>query len=1796
MDIHRALRYADEILDDPLKARFRSFWSSLACEKDVVQTAEFCRLTGVIDFVHLPEIGVTPYRFYPGVGFAPHDDARQWSITMPEVTPCLRTMCPGDVITCHGKAKIYDAKITYDKNVIFCRWPQFQGSLPWNVIHWFSGGYMGWSRAISWLAKREPECAIGQQIFVDSDQKVMQCWSQDAGRQFVNAPICPHAKWDPAPVTGVCGEVADLSIARLACFQNNVIETMSPPCISWSRGGKNCGLNSSAGFAFFEAIQVALTQPVIVIAECADETPKHPHFCLLADSFRLLGYKSVWQQVVPTHFLTHMSRTRWLAVWIRHDIPGKCIDAVFELRPNQFTPWHAAGNKLFAPDQIHKQLVLDEHLRQIYGDPNLLPPAKRYRYTSPTQVFEIRQAQVTSPMPTLCASYTKQHCLSSEHVREKGIFASLQIIDDQVLFLDPLRFIALFGSVGKVTIPCEINLAFHILGNAIIVPHALLACSVAFSAIGDFRWTPTGLVAECWQDRLQFASSIVRVVDEFLVVHPLLDFCLDPPIRIPAGDGDLDFVITSPNRPDRVSGKVSMQLTLADFVESVIGVPQYMHSLLAFGAETDSATPELRLQRVASIAATWKISLDSLVIAVVDFALLQAVTISPTLDFVLEKSIKTAKVIKVPPKLDNDAFFAHEQLCPLLSLIEKQSMCAEDEHVPSKQGVAMFYPLQANVLLRHGPNGLWPHVQGLLAGYAHGGNLSIVQSPTVTLLGQQVVVCFSEPVLHNRVVVALEDIPTSHLQCTVSDKTIRADAEFDINGRASFLEQINGVPIPRDEEITLHHADLLSIRPIEQIEKAIRCGGHHEGDPSPALPSNATFYQRCEFSVNTSGWIATDELIHLVSSIQDHLPSPAPHFEVMQWQGQSSDLESLLLGEPEFLTTLTTWLFVLVQSHWMLCIVNTESVRAHVSVQGCASSNIQPLIAALARVLDLAPSRIAVSFVPTDLVPHMCGWTFVQQFAANSSFVPQQLVVSNSALPTNFVDAIQEVLASSREEWMKAGASPTLCNFARDSRRLFFYHLADHADPLEASHGFQQREPTLMPAPQPPVNADPIRVRLQHLWRQPAWLASDTCDHVLTTLRNALPHTLFGPPLQWDSQSSTLSAFNGFQCNIGPYNQAFLLILWDTHWITCEIHKAASIWVTIQAPVQYYLETPPLVDAIRTWLGIDQLACHLTFVAHNTPPNACGWTCLLHLFQRFGVDFPLPTVQQHLALVLSPHAELVNAIRALALRQWNHDFVPPALISFAQSALVLSINSILDGRIVTDYASGGSPDAKSPPAVPPPPQPAQGSADPWLKKDPWQLKTKQQTRWEDLLLADDHPFVGENQTKVQQTHRLQITANTGGLVLTTKAHLQELSLTRCKKPLGAILPAIDSSMKALDIQSQGPFEVVLQDPNAGVSYKRLVSLVVFSGDINYQLQSPAHSFKTAAISEIVVEIDNRLIAKDEFDFLKAAPATNIKKLFCDQLPQCASQATFYSFRQNHHPSGGKQDLQLQCIVKIPTSHRKQVLEISGKAGFLTRDFLEKGSQSADSSVIPRFWPPTPRDLRELTITLQAFNGHAGVVLTKRGLAARSWNDSIATARQTLIPDDNRLCPGNMSIVPRVTYEAAGWPASTTPKDVVVAVLKATSLPPVPMRTFRLGGVNVWVLAFASSPAAQHRKFTVQINEHIYEILLTEAPSQPPAKGSSKGKPKKKDADHAFPIVQPPLPSGDRQRLDKLEAKFENLGRQVSSIEEKQSIFESKIDSKFETIHDSLRQLLQQSQPRQREGPSGETPPNKHSKH
>ena len=253
----------------------------------------------------------------------------------------------------------------------------------------------------------------------------------------------------------------------------------------------------------------------------------------------------------------------------------------------------------------------------------------------------------------------------------------------------------------------------------------------------------------------------------------------------------------------------------------------------------------------------------------------------------------------------------------------------------------------------------------------------------------------------------------------------------------------------------------------------------------------------------------------------------------------------------------------------------------------------------------------------------------------------------------------------------------------------------------------------------------------------------------------------------------------------------------------------------------------------------------------------------------------------------------------------------------------------------------------------------------------------------------------------------------------------------------------------------GPHEVVLEDPKQKSSYKRLVQYLLLEGDVKFALPKPTCSFTTPLVSELVFELDSRCADKSLVAFVQQQPLNHFREKAIELLGASAVEsAQFYGFRVNRNPPGGDGASQLQCIVKVPTTLRKKLISASGAVSqIFVRDFLDRSAQPDDTTVLPRFWPVSPIVVCTKSLPLPGF---AGIQVTKRGLAVRAWITNLAEARKTFMTEDERICEANLAAVPKVLYNAAGWPPGVRPASLVDCVLKATKQAPIPTRAFREG--------------------------------------------------------------------------------------------------------------------------------------------
>ena len=178
---------------------------------------------------------------------------------------------------CH---RLQAGQILADASVPLWNLPQHDKHLAWNASHLFSGAYEGWLRAMWWLQQANLGYSFATHTSVDWSADVLMSWSFNHGHKVRQIPI--GADYNPQETfTGIHADISEVTLLRATSHKSNLVMTLSPPCPSWSRGGRHSGLATDEGFCFLDATQhITRVRPLLAIFECSDGIEAHPPFLL----------------------------------------------------------------------------------------------------------------------------------------------------------------------------------------------------------------------------------------------------------------------------------------------------------------------------------------------------------------------------------------------------------------------------------------------------------------------------------------------------------------------------------------------------------------------------------------------------------------------------------------------------------------------------------------------------------------------------------------------------------------------------------------------------------------------------------------------------------------------------------------------------------------------------------------------------------------------------------------------------------------------------------------------------------------------------------------------------------------------------------------------------------------------------------------------------------------------------------------------------------------------------------------------------------------------------------------------------------------------------------------------------------------------------------------------------------------------------------------------------------------------------------------------------------------------------
>ena len=344
------------------------------------------------------------------------------------------------------------------------------------------GGITGWSTAsgmmgheVSFVIEKSPEVAKAA-----SDMYGCPCKPfEDVWNKFISTgDFSEPCIW--------IGNITDVRMWTLMSLAGVRHLLASPPCPPWCSMASQMGLASEDGQLMGHLFRKARDLGAATICvENARGFKGHIHSKTVFDFAESVGFSCVQDQTDNCTGVLPLNRCRWLATFVAHDIRLKyvnlsCVHTAMHitLPSNPFLGGMRGCDALFRdlPDDDLHELCPTKEALSIMSDPKLVPQwwGKGLDLSRDEAVLKSRITKPESLMTCLVASYGKQHQFGFDYLEMRGLCVMLTYSPVGPRFFSPWEQAACLGLPADIKLPESLELAWHVLGNAISVAHALL--------------------------------------------------------------------------------------------------------------------------------------------------------------------------------------------------------------------------------------------------------------------------------------------------------------------------------------------------------------------------------------------------------------------------------------------------------------------------------------------------------------------------------------------------------------------------------------------------------------------------------------------------------------------------------------------------------------------------------------------------------------------------------------------------------------------------------------------------------------------------------------------------------------------------------------------------------------------------------------------------------------------------------------------------------------------------------------------------------------------------------------------------------------------------------------------------------------------------------------------------------------------------------------------------------------------------------------------------------------------------
>lgn len=257
------------------------------------------------------------------------------------------------------------------------------------------------------------------------------------------------------------------------------IWTLSPPCPPWSSVDKALGLQRSDGRNLLWALMsVSLQRPPVILLENVSSLRQHKHWKFVIGLFRTIQYQIKWMQSLELLDILPHKRDRLILVAVDARRPDDFSSTCQSWPTAQKPTFRSYGAIMELNDFWKGQAFVTPDEMKMYLDPCNLPKDVRsmgHEKRSKRDVVKYRLRGLDDQASCIMTSYGQPLSLFEPLVQRGGVYGCLILDGDQPRKLTVPEITMLFGLLDRCWLPLDMSSCMLYLGNAIAIPHALIA-------------------------------------------------------------------------------------------------------------------------------------------------------------------------------------------------------------------------------------------------------------------------------------------------------------------------------------------------------------------------------------------------------------------------------------------------------------------------------------------------------------------------------------------------------------------------------------------------------------------------------------------------------------------------------------------------------------------------------------------------------------------------------------------------------------------------------------------------------------------------------------------------------------------------------------------------------------------------------------------------------------------------------------------------------------------------------------------------------------------------------------------------------------------------------------------------------------------------------------------------------------------------------------------------------------------------------------------------------------------------